>query len=518
MATEGVRHFRVKEDPVIVERYNTIKQIGQEMFAATHVAEVGIVTSTDIDVAYEFLAEAAKQVHPVVYRSYWEHVLIAPELGKRVAQQAAASGFEGVDAKEIEFLLYLHDLGRLPDPRQYFRNDTWTDRLLSDFGIPKHLKDELPSLKRLMDTSVSLGLSEAQLSFAEPLSDEQMEIATVYFDSQSPTERIINLCDNLGKRDKNGLFTLAALGRYLREQEARYEPNEQKRKGGPKGWGTVEFATDQEWQRRRAGAVLQLETVKRTVEWLESDGVDPDLIGVDVHEILEELKDFGPRFMIIARHGDIDNPTGIVYNRDQMRNPMTGEEVQNVIHLNENGVNQMEALGRFLQQQQYVPVRVITSPQTRAQESARFLSKGLGREDDILVLEDINEANCSGPFFERVTMDDWKKQYLGVLSVEQQVAYEHETPEEIRERVLGAFTEEVARLGAGEVSVFVSHGDPVALLVNQLAEGNLPDQDDLRHKMYPQKGTAVLAVIQPNGELFTLYPLEDPSLKKGSLY
>lgn len=137
MASEDLRHYRTRENPQIVERYNIVKSVGQGIFADSQVVQTGVVADKDIVHASDFIAEAAKKAHPVVFSSFWSHYFLASELGKRIADQAHASGFEGINPTEIEFLLQLHDLGRVIDPRQYFRNDTWTDRLLSDFGIDR---------------------------------------------------------------------------------------------------------------------------------------------------------------------------------------------------------------------------------------------------------------------------------------------------------------------------------------------------------------------------------------------
>lgn len=255
----------IKEDENAILRYDKLKSVGKEILKNSSFFSTGHITESDAKLGEKILIEGLRQINPPLWDSFLEHMSIAPKLGKTIALSAVKKGQE-INPFEIEFLLYLHDIGRLVTPSAYLRHDFIGNRLLTEFGISKSLQDKLPSTEKLMATAETLNLTPKQLRFQEPLAKEQIEISANYFNEMCPTTRIINLADNLGKKDKNGLFTLKSFITYIKSQECRYDQQSD--------WPSIKWALP----RRQAGAVLGVYTIQNTVDWLTNLGLNLDKI------------------------------------------------------------------------------------------------------------------------------------------------------------------------------------------------------------------------------------------------
>ena len=75
-----------------------------------------------------------------------------------------------------------------------------------------------------------------------------------------------------------------------------------------------------------------------------------------------------------------------------------------------------------------------------------------------------------------------------------------------------AFNALAQSLKTGETGVLISHGDPIAWLANTLGTQNIPISQNLRELRYPAKGEGLVAVLDPNGDLFTIYRLNEDSV------
>jgi hypothetical protein len=243
-----------KENLLNLELYAKLKRLGKEIFSESSIVKSGIISPTDVGLAREFMTRGAKETNPQVRASYWEHITIAPELGKRIAEET--NGKLDINPAEVEMLLWLHDIGRLVTPSAYFRNDLIGDRLLLETGFPKKIVDEFPPLARISVLADEMELTEGQLNFTEPSTDGQEKTLQAYFDSLTPTQRIINLADNLGKRDKNGIFSSDTFLKYLETQEERYSTDS--------FWSSVHWATE----RRRGAALLEYHLVEKRLPGL----------------------------------------------------------------------------------------------------------------------------------------------------------------------------------------------------------------------------------------------------------
>ena len=204
------------------------------------------------------------------------------------------------------------------------------------------------------------------------------------------------------------------------------------------------------------------------------------------------------RFNIIVRHGELNNPKGIVYNRDVL---MRREDS---IGLSEEGKEQMKALATLLKNKDFQAMKIYTSPEKRAQESAEELNKIL--KVPIVVNDDLDDVYGPGPYLEGVTMDQWEKEYRGDAYSKRWEKYDCEKPEAIIERMSNAFWKASEELKPGKAAILVSHGDPIAWFVNSLL-GEIPEPHNLRNLTYPTKGEALVAVISPDDKLAVIHEL-----------
>lgn len=491
MDAEKKNKFNVAENSDIIERYNILKDLGKTHFGHSESLKEGKIEKGDVILAKNFLGKGAHETNPSVWASYWEHTLIAPEYGKRIAEAAKQKGL-AVNPAEVEFSLWLHDIGRLVTPGAYFRNDLIGDRILQENGIPMTTRNNFPSIRKLMATAEELDLKDTQLKFQDPLTPDQQQNALQYFDSLAPTQRIINLADNLGKRGPNGLFDLESFLVYLKSQEGRYNQNSD--------WGAISWAIP----RRQAGAVLQAFTIEKTASWLKE-------LGVDLNDTKNSLENYGPKFIAVVRHGDLYNPSNIVYNRDTVMNK------EDIIHLGDEGKEQMQRVATLINNRKFNPVKIFTSPETRALESTHELNSIL-HVDEVTTVADLDDGFAPGPYLEKMTMDQLMDIGGNVYDSTRWGKYYHESPKEIIERMQRTFYKVASGLKVGETGLLLSHGDPIAWLLNTLTSTTIPSPENLRQLLYPAKGEGAVAIIDPQGFVFSTYTLKDKSIQRGKIY
>lgn len=477
------------ESPEVVARYTILRELGKTALADTDLVAGREVSLKDTLATRRLLAEAAFQTNPPVWAALWEHDIICREMGKRVATQAQAVGI-GVNPHEVVAQLDVHDIARLAT-NDYLRNDVMADRLFAEWGIPVSKRAEFPSLKALLDAAGKLNLDTDQLKFRKVFDDEQTTKAEQFYDSLTVTQRITNLCDNLGKRGPNGLFDLDGFLEYLKSQESRYAQTSQ--------WPSVAYSIPY----REAAAVLQADVVKRTATWLTEAGVD--LAGIH-----ESLTDYGPKFLILARHGDVENPHNLVYNLDVYMRP------EHIIHLSDGGRDQMKQVAAEIKQRRFPVTRLVGSPQTRAQESATIVAEQLGiAYEATKISADLNDVSARDPYDMGMTMQELEARGGDVYGLPHT-----EKPEHVIERMERAFQVTAGQLTTGEAAVMVVHGDSAAWLLNAMytgKDGMLPETKDLRKRIYPAKGSASVVILDGEDEYFTQYSLTEKA-NQGSVY
>lgn len=205
------------------------------------------------------------------------------------------------------------------------------------------------------------------------------------------------------------------------------------------------------------------------------------------------------KFVIVVRHGELDNPRDIVYNRDSVMKP------EDIIHLSQLGVNQIRDLGEIIKQKGFNVVRIAMSPETRVRESAEALNKQLEVED---VAEDprLDDAYVPGPYIEGMKMNELVAM-KGNFYEDKYDKYNHEKPETVRDRVKECFKEVASSLQKGETAILVSHGDSISWFLNDLITGKLPEPDRLKDSIYPEKGLGFVLVLDDNNKLVEHYKL-----------
>jgi broad specificity phosphatase PhoE len=462
----------MEENLDAASQYKKLETLGKKLFAGQKLTQETI-GKEQVELAEKFLSQGAKETNPEVLASYWEHVLLSPELGKRIAEKMGSE--PAVNPNAVEFLLFLHDIGRLLSPSEYFRNDLIGDRLLLATGLSKDLIADLPPLGRISVLADEEEFTNEQLNFSESLTKDQEETIQKYFLSLTPTQRIINLADNLGKRNGNGIFNLAAFEEYLKTQEKRYEHESR--------WACVHWAI----ARRRGAALLQYYLVKKTIDWLES-------LGVEIGKILESLKDYGPKFVLIIRHGELENPKNVAYNRDSVMNES--------IHLSSEGKTHLQTVGQIIKTKGFNLTKIFTSPETRALESSEELKTKLFIP--VETAADLDEVLCPYPYAQNWSMDK-----LVALNGKIYNLPGTENPEEVVKRMRRFYDGTANELKVGEAAILVSHGDPIVFLIHHLETNSVADPKFLRDIIYPAKGQVTVTIIGTNGKLFALYLLNE---------
>ncbi len=455
-----------------IEKYEIVKQLGKEIFAKSDVVKSGKVSTQDIEIVKDFLKKAISLVKPAVLSLFFEHLIIAPELGKRLALKV-----KGVNQNKIEFLLWLHDLGRIVDPGGYLRNDIIDDHLLLEFGLPKNIIQELPPVRTFLQIGNMLNLSELQLQGKENLNQEQEKIASDYFNLLTPTQRIIFLADNFGKRDDGGkLFNLETFLQYVRTEKKRYA-------------GDINWATD----RMQGGEILGIYLVEKILESLVT-------LKVDFEEILNSLSDYGPKFIIVVRHGLLHNPKNIAYNRD------SNMKKEDWIGLSDLGKEKLRNLAKLIETRKFRINQILTSPETRTVESLKSMNDIL-RIQDTKIDEDLDEIFAPGPYKEGLTIKFWEGIHGNTYDRNRWGSYNHEEVQTIIDRMNRVFWKAAKSLKKGEAAILVSHGDPIAWWINHQITGKEPDPARQSELLYPAKGQAIVAILDSQGKWFTHYLL-----------
>lgn len=197
--------------------------------------------------------------------------------------------------------------------------------------------------------------------------------------------------------------------------------------------------------------------------------------------------------IIVIRHGALENPRGIAYNRDSSMKP------EDIMHLSAHGREQLEVLALKLSDNGVHPKMIWSSPQTRAQESAEILRIGLDTPP-VKVEPGIDEIFGPGAYLEGISLAD-------ALAVDKDRAeeisrkYGHENSKDVTARMLETVDNLLTLLTDGEIAAIVSHGDPIAYLLHYLRYGSVAEPNELVAGEYPEKGSAVRLSYDEQGKL-----------------
>ena len=181
---------------------------------------------------------------------------------------------------------------------------------------------------------------------------------------------------------------------------------------------------------------------------------------------------------------------------------------EDIIHLSDSGKKQFQELGSLIQRRKFRVTQILHSPQTRATESAFELNKSL--RVPININADLNETYLPGPYIEGINIKE-REGLLGGDAYDQSRwgKYQHELPQAIIIRMDHIFWQTVKKLKIGKTEVLLSHGDPIAWWINHQLTGKIPESKRLHSMIYPEKGQAIVAIIDPQGNWFTHYLLHE---------
>lgn len=203
----------------------------------------------EVDVARAFLLEGAKYAHPFVDGHYPEHLVIAGIYARKLAEQVGSPELDKYEAEAMGG--YMHDCGRLIVPHRYLRTNLIEQILFNDLGV------RMDAIKKLPSVPAILGI------VTEPniRSMNDVKIAP----------RILDVADNLGKRNPDGsFFTIEQMRVYVHDSTKRYTGMV---------WASEVMGREAQMT-GRPGFNSQL--VLDEISWLEELGVDFDRLRNDV--------------------------------------------------------------------------------------------------------------------------------------------------------------------------------------------------------------------------------------------
>lgn len=220
----------------------------------------------------------------------------------------------------------------------------------------------------------------------------------------------------------------------------------------------------------------------------------------------------GLKHVILIRHGDLANPKNIVYNRDAIM------KKTDIVHLSRLGRHQIRILAKVLKKK-FNLVKIYTSPETRTKETTQIISKQLLlTPEQITISDDLDDTYAPGAYLEKLSMTKWRQLGGNAYDEKRWYKYHHEKPQQIIERMEKIFWRVAKNLSGGQAAALISHGDPIAWLINYLFTKKFPLASRLRHLIYPKKAGAFVLVINLNNEILEYYQLVDPALISGSIY
>lgn len=191
------------------------------------------------------------------------------------------------------------------------------------------------------------------------------------------------------------------------------------------------------------------------------------------------------KILYIVRHGEVDNPDGKVYGRERD------------VPLSDAGTEQIRRLAQAVVSLGEVPQYAYVSPLRRTRETAAILAEVWG-EIPLEYRDELLETDSRG-YAGRPLV--WARS-LGDPYRKPAKDYEIEDPALIAERMRVVADEALGR-GDLSVSVIVSHGDPIAFLVDALLHPGKPLRSiiALRNDTFLQKGQAWRIVCDMHGNV-----------------
>lgn len=200
----------------------------------------------------------------------------------------------------------------------------------------------------------------------------------------------------------------------------------------------------------------------------------------------------------VVRHGDLDNPSKIVYNWDGIGGITLG--------LSEKGNRQMEKMGDLLKQKGASFSKIYSSDFLRTRESTKILAKIL-QIKKIVFLKQLRETFA--PALVGKSQKFLKEKYGGNVYTDYFIKkYHHETIEQVARRYYQTFLKIIRENPQDADLIMVGHGDPIrffiAKLKNPKKELTVEAYPYLAQTDYLKKGQAwELILDQKNKLVFT---------------
>lgn len=217
-------------------------------------------------------------------------------------------------------------------------------------------------------------------------------------------------------------------------------------------------------------------------------------------ELFRSLPKVATKQVLLLRHGELSNPSRIVYNRDSIM--QRGEE----IHLSIEGKRQMWELGDFIKEKGIRIKMIISSPEIRTLESAQELQNFL-ELPNVEISRLLDDMYAPGPYLEGMNMGEIERIRGNVYDKKRWELYNHETPAQAIERMRSIFNQVTHRLNLSEACVLVSHGDPIAWFANTVGGKKNPTPQSLRNKIYPSKGNGIIYLLDGKNNIVDQYML-----------
>lgn len=196
--------------------------------------------------------------------------------------------------------------------------------------------------------------------------------------------------------------------------------------------------------------------------------------------------------IIVIRHGEVDNPKDLAYNRDVVM------KKEDIIHISQKGQDQLRRVGETIKKSGLNPVFLWVSPETRAIESTEELDKSFNLSYEIK--SELDEVYAPGPYQKRITMSKWEilgNHYDRKIWAQ----YNHETPKDVVSRMTNIFWQMVGKLQPGQSGILLSHGDPTCWLLNKIILNEVPEYHQAQKNFFLHKGQAVVIEINQQNRL-----------------
>lgn len=158
------------------------------------------------------------------------------------------------------------------------------------------------------------------------------------------------------------------------------------------------------------------------------------------------------RRIFIMRHAQPDNPNNVVYG------DLPG------FGLNETGISQAKEAGEFMKN---TPIDlIVTSNLDRAIQTGHLVGD-LNSNQPSYIIDPRLRDNHMGELSGKITLEEYEANWQGYWEIRSKGISGTETPMATQARMIESFNEHTSRHPDKNI-LFVSHGDPIAFLVEAL--------------------------------------------------